>query len=74
MKKLNYKGKVIILVNSKAISASEFNIMGMQIMNNVITIVSKTAGADGNISLNLVLSGNYLTRFSSISISYPNGK
>lgn len=67
-----YKGKVVVLVNEKTISASEFATLLFAAMDNVTIIGSTTAGADGNIS-RIPLPGGLITNISGIGIFYPNG-
>lgn len=66
-----YNGKVILLVNEYTQSASEYAVMGLQSSNNVTTMGSITAGADGNIS-EIILPGNIKTYFSGIGVYYPD--
>ncbi len=68
----NYKGKVILLVNEITQSHAEFTTMALQTADNVITIGSQTAGADGNVS-RLELGGGMRTYMSGIGIFYPDG-
>lgn len=67
-----YKGKVILLVNEETQSTSEFHAMAFQAGDNVITIGSQTAGADGNVA-NIPLPGSYSTFISGVGIYYPDG-
>lgn len=67
-----YNGKVILLVNETTQSTSEFHAMGFQVGDNVMTIGSQTAGADGNVS-NIKLPGGYSTFISGVGIYYPDG-
>lgn len=69
----NYKGKTVVLVNEKTISAAEFATMLFQAIDNVTVIGSTTAGADGDIS-RIFLPGGLATNFSGVGILYPNGK
>lgn len=55
-----FKGKIIVLVNSESQSKSEFNVLALQSYSNTIVIGSQTAGTDGDMS-NVVLPGNILT-------------
>ncbi|MBX2844054.1 MAG: hypothetical protein KTR26_19945 [Flammeovirgaceae bacterium] len=69
---LKYKGKVVILVNERSQSQSEFTAMCLQTGDNVTTMGSQTSGADGNVSrINLV--GGFKTGISGIGIFYPDG-
>ncbi len=69
----NYKGKTVVLVNEKTISAAEFSTMLFQAIENVTVIGSTTAGADGDIS-RVFLPGGLVTNFSGVGIYYPDGK
>jgi C-terminal processing protease CtpA/Prc len=65
-----YKGDVILLVNEETQSAAEFSTMLLQIGDNVITIGSQTAGADGNISKIEFL--GFKSFISGIGVYYPD--
>lgn len=67
-----YNGKVILLVNEKAQSHTEFAIMNLQSGDNVTTIGSQTSGADGRISFIELFGGNK-TGFTGNGIFYPDG-
>lgn len=69
----NYKGKTVVLVDEKTISAAEFATMLFQAIDNVTVIGTTTAGADGDIS-RIFLPGGLATNFSGVGILYPNGK
>ncbi len=45
-----YRGKVVVLVDERAVSLSEFTVMALQTAPDSTVIGSRTAGADGNIS------------------------
>lgn len=66
-----YKGKVVLLVNEETQSRAEFSVMCLQTANNVITIGSQTAGADGNLSFTEFI-GGYKSFFSGTGIYYPD--
>ncbi|MDR6967172.1 C-terminal processing protease CtpA/Prc [Flavobacterium arsenatis] len=68
----NYKGKVILLVNGETISRSEFTVMALQTADNVVTIGSQTAGADGDVAY-FEFIGGYPTSISGNGILYPDG-
>ncbi|OEK04952.1 S41 family peptidase [Roseivirga misakiensis] len=68
----NYKGKVIILVNSETVSRAEFTAMAFQTADNTITVGSQTTGADGDV-LGFNYLGGYLTTMSGNGIEYPDG-
>lgn len=68
----HYQGRALLLVNEHTISHAEFTVMALQTADNVITIGSQTAGADGNTS-KLELGGGIRTYMSGIGIFYPDG-
>lgn len=71
--KNNYKGKVIILVNEKSLSQSEWATMSFQTADNATVIGSQTAGADGNTS-HVDFIKDYNAPFSGIGVYYPDGR
>ncbi|WP_437397193.1 S41 family peptidase [Flagellimonas lutimaris] len=70
--KKEYTGKIVLLVNEVTQSRAEFNVMALQTANDVITLGSQTAGADGDVS-RLDLGGGIKTSISGIGIFYPDG-
>lgn len=66
-----FEGKVIILVDERTQSMSEFFVMALQTSDNAFTIGRPTAGADGNIAL-IWFPGGISSRISAIGINYPN--
>lgn len=66
----NYKGKVIVLLNEKSVSQSEWTAMCFQTAGNTTIIGSQTAGADGNVS-QFDFKG-FHTMFSGIGVYYPD--
>ena len=52
-----FKGKIILLVNEKTLSRAEFTAMALQTADNVITVGSQTAGADGDVAIFEYLGG-----------------
>ncbi len=68
----NYKGKVIVLLNEKSVSQSEWTAMCFQAAGNTTIIGSQTAGADGNVS-QFDFKG-FHTLFSGIGVYYPDGR
>jgi C-terminal processing protease CtpA/Prc len=66
----NYKGKVIVLLNEKSISQSEWTAMCFQTAGNTTIIGSQTAGADGN-AFEFDFKG-FHTLFSGIGVYYPD--
>ena len=68
----NYKGKVILLVNSNTISQAEYTAMALSTAKGAITLGSTTAGADGDVS-EITLPGGIKTLISGVAIYYPNG-
>jgi len=67
-----YKGKVVVIVNSKTQSNAEFVTMAFQSGPNTTVIGSTTAGADGNIS-EIPLPGDLTTWMSGLGVYYPDG-
>lgn len=68
-----YQGYIFTLVNSFTQSRSEFYAMAMQICDNNLTIGTKTAGADGDVSC-IDLPGKIEACFSGIAIEYHDGR
>ncbi|OUL64161.1 S41 family peptidase [Flavobacterium sp. AJR] len=66
----NYKGQVIVLLNEKSISQSEWTAMCFQTAGNTTIIGSQTAGADGN-TFEFDFKG-FHTLFSGIGVYYPD--
>ncbi|MDR2270152.1 MAG: hypothetical protein LBF27_04520 [Sphingobacterium sp.] len=66
-----FTGKIVILVNERAQSASEFQVMAFRTIPGSMVVGSQTAGADGNISW-LPLPLGYSTAFSGIGVYYPD--
>lgn len=69
---LHFKGKIIVLVDNKTQSQSEFTAMAFKVAPNVTIIGSTTSGADGDVSI-ITLPGNVRTLISGIGVYYPNG-
>ncbi len=69
--KNNYKGKVIVLLNEKSISQSEWMAMMFQTLDNATIIGSQTAGADGNVT-EIDFVSDFHTRFTGIGVYYPD--
>jgi hypothetical protein len=67
-----YKGKLVILVNAKTISQSEWTTMAFQSNPLAWVVGSQTAGADGNVSP-ILLPGNVRTAISGLGVYYPDG-
>jgi len=67
-----YTGKIIMMVNETTQSHAEFTTMSFQAGDNVTTIGSQTAGADGNVST-IVFPGGYKTWISGLGVFYPDG-
>lgn len=67
-----YKGKLVILVDETTQSHGEFTAMALQTIPNSVTIGSRTAGTDGNVST-INLPDGASTTFSGIGIYYPDG-
>jgi len=67
-----YKKKVVLLADERTQSHAEFTCMSFQAAPDVITIGSRTSGADGNVSRVILPMGIY-TSFSGIGVYYPDG-
>lgn len=68
---LQYKGKVVLLVDEKTQSHAEFTTMTLQTGDNVTTIGRQTSGADGNVTRFKTVD-NIDTMFTGIGIFYPD--
>jgi C-terminal processing protease CtpA/Prc len=68
----HYKGKVIVLLNEKSISQSEWTAMSFKTANNTTIIGSQTAGTDGN-AIDIDFK-KFHTRYTGIGVYYPNRK
>ncbi len=67
-----YKGKIILLVDSRTQSAAEWACMTLLTSQNVTVIGNQTAGADGNVT-RTILPGGYKIAFSGLGIYFPDG-
>jgi C-terminal processing protease CtpA/Prc len=68
-----YKGKVVLLLNEKSISHSEYTAMTLQVAQNATIIGSQTAGADGaNVRFEIIK--GVPTSFTCYGVFYPNKK
>lgn len=70
--KLEYTGKVILLVDEYCQSQQEFTAMCLQTGDNVTTVGSQTSGADGNV-VKFNMLGGFSTQISGVGIFYPDG-
>jgi C-terminal processing protease CtpA/Prc len=68
--KNNYKGKVVVLLNEKSMSQSEWTAMIFQTAGNTTIIGSQTAGADGNVTELFIK--DISTKISGIGVYYPD--
>ncbi|WP_281637682.1 S41 family peptidase [Flavobacterium marginilacus] len=68
-----YKGKVVLLVNEKSISHSEYTAMTLQVAPNATIIGNQTAGADGANTRFEIIKG-LQTSFTCYGVFYPNKK
>lgn len=70
---LNYKGKVVIIINPATLSMSEWNTMNLQnVFPKSITIGEQSAGADGDEKM-MHLPGGYKVNFTGNAIFYRDG-
>jgi len=68
-----YKGKVIVLIDEKAVSHAEFTAMSLKTAPNVTLIGSQTGGADGGNYRFPIIKG-FSTSFTCYGVFYPNKK
>jgi C-terminal processing protease CtpA/Prc len=68
----NYKGKVVVLLNEKSLSQSEWTAMCFQTAGNTTIVGSQTAGTDGN-AIDIDFKG-FHTRYTGIGVYYPDGR
>ncbi|MET3025210.1 S41 family peptidase [Flavobacterium sp. UW10123] len=68
-----YKGNVILLVNEKSISHSEFTAMTLKVAPKAIVIGSQTAGTDGANYRFEIIKGIW-TSFTTYGVFYPDKK
>ena len=66
----NYKGKVVVLLNEKSISHSEWSAMCFRAAGRATIIGSQTAGADGNVSQ--FYFDSFSTLITGIGVYYPD--
>lgn len=72
--RLQYKGKIIILVNETTQSQAEYSCMVLQAAYKKVTIIgSQTAGADGDVT-GIKIPGGITTAFSGHGVHYPDGR
>ena len=73
-KSLQYKGRIIILVNEVTQSQAEYSCMALQAAYKKVTIIgSQTAGADGDVT-GISIPGGIETAFSGHGVHYPDGR
>ncbi|RFP20071.1 peptidase S41 [Duganella sp. BJB480] len=70
-KAAHYPGKVMILVDEKSQSQSEYTAMALRVGARAKVVGSTTAGADGNVS-SIPLPGGLRTMISGIGVFYPD--
>jgi C-terminal processing protease CtpA/Prc len=69
--KRTYMGKVVVLVNERAISHAEFTAMALQTIPGMKTVGSQTAGADGDVKV-MRLPGGVAIALTSVGVYYPD--
>ena len=67
-----YRGRVLVLADERTQSQAEFTIMALRSAPDVVVVGSRTAGADGNVSL-INLPGGIRTWFSGLGVFYADG-
>jgi C-terminal processing protease CtpA/Prc len=68
---LTYEGKVVVLVDEKSISRSEYTAMAFRTAPGAVVVGSTTAGADGDVAT-INLPGGLTTKISGIGVFYPD--
>jgi len=66
-----YQGKIVLLVDERSQSQSEYTAMAFRAAPGAIVVGSATAGADGNVST-ISLPGGFSTMISGIGVFYPD--
>lgn len=66
-----YKGKVVLLVSEDTQSHAEYSVMSLQTGDNVVTVGSRTSGADGN-TTTFRMFNNYKTMITGTGVFYPD--
>jgi len=64
--------RIVLLVDSRTQSASEYLVMQMQCSPQVTTVGSTTAGTDGNV-VRLSLPGDFVFQIGGAGVEYPDG-
>ena len=71
---LQYKGRIVVLVNATTQSQAEYSCMVLQAAYKKVSIIgSQTAGADGDIT-GIKFPGGIYTAFSGHGVHYPDGR
>ncbi|MEM7086743.1 MAG: S41 family peptidase [Bacteroidota bacterium] len=72
LKEYRYDAPIMLLVDENTLSFGEFFVMALQVLENVYTVGSQTAGEDGN-QVSIDMPGGMKMFMSSLGIYYPNG-
>lgn len=68
-----YSGRVVLLIDERAISASEHTGLHLKAAANAIFVGSPTAGANGNVT-QFVLPGGIAVSFTGMEVRWPDGR
>lgn len=71
--KPHYQGKVIVLIDERAISQSEHSVLMFKAATPLMTIGTPTTGANGDVTI-VTLPGNLAVSFSGHDVRWPDGK
>ena len=67
----HFAGRVAILVDESSVSQAEYTTMALRASPRARVVGTRTAGADGNVSL-IDLPGGFRTRISGLGVFYPD--
>ncbi|MCK9627484.1 MAG: S41 family peptidase [Bacteroidales bacterium] len=70
-RKESYSGRLVVLVDERTQSTSEFYAMMASVIPNKIIIGSQTAGSDGP-AVPLILPNNVLVKYTAVGVYYPD--
>ena len=70
---IQYKGKVVIIVDETTQSHAEYTTMALQTAKDAVVVGSQTSGADGNVS-DMPMVRGHSAGMTGIGVYYPDGK
>ncbi|HEX4739158.1 MAG TPA: S41 family peptidase [Allosphingosinicella sp.] len=71
--KLHYKGRVIVLIDDRAISQSEYTAMFFKAAADPVFVGTPTTGANGDVTV-IALPGGLSVSFTGHDVRFPNGR